>query len=63
MSESSKKKRNRSKQTYIHRTNAVCITLYDLQGKTVPAEVRHQAEQAVTDIALANGLVINIATI
>lgn len=57
-----KKGRRRNQQTYRHKTNAVSVTLYDPQGQTIPAEVRHQAEQAVLDVALANNLLINIAT-
>jgi hypothetical protein len=56
------KRRRRSQQTYRHKTNAVHVTIYDPHGETVPASVRHQAEQAVLDIALAHNLLINIAT-
>jgi hypothetical protein len=56
------KKRRRNQQTYRHKTNAVHVTLYDPHGETVPATVRHKAEQAILDIALSNNLLINIAT-
>lgn len=56
------KKRRRSQQTYRHKTNALCITLYDPHGETIPAVVRHKAEQAILDIALPSKLLINIAT-
>lgn len=61
MSESKKRSKG-IKQTYQHRTNAICITLYSPFGDTIPAEVRHQAEQAILEIALPNELLINIAT-
>lgn len=56
------KRRRRNTQTYRHKTNALHVTLYDPHGETIPAEVRHKAEQAILDIALPNNLLINIAT-
>lgn len=57
-----KRPRPRRKQTYVHRMNAVHLTVYSPDGGTIPAEVRKQAEQAVTDVALQNGLLVGIAT-
>jgi hypothetical protein len=54
-------KRKRTKPTYSYKQNAVSITLYSLQGETIPADVRKQYEEAASQIALANNLVINIA--
>lgn len=62
MEDKSKKKRRRNQQTYRHKTNAVHVTVYDPHGETIPASIRHEAEQAVLDIALAHKLLINIAT-
>ena len=62
MSESSKgRRRPRAKQTYQHHKNAVCVTVYDPNGETIPVEVREKIEQSVFDVALANKLFISIA--
>lgn len=63
MSESSKqgRRRPRTKQTYQHHKNAVCVTVYDPNGETIPAEVRDLIERSVFDVALANKLFISIA--
>lgn len=54
--------KKRQKQTYVHRTNAVHFTLYSPDGSAIPAEVHKEAEQLVTDLALANRLLVGIAT-
>lgn len=63
MSEQKKpgRKRPRQKQIYMHHKNAVCITVYDPSGATIPLPVRRQLEEAVFQPALANKLFINIA--
>jgi hypothetical protein len=61
MAEESQTKRKRTKPTYSYKQNAVNVTIYSLQGETIPASVRKEFEEAVTQIALANNLVINIA--
>lgn len=61
------KQRSRSKRgrppvrRYIHRPNAVCITIHSQDGSPVPKSVLNEAAEAVTNIALANGLLINLA--
>lgn len=62
MSNTTDKKKKRKAYTYRYRTNAIDITLYSLNGETVPAAVREEFKQLATDLALKNGLVINIAT-
>lgn len=62
MSEQKKpRKRSRPKRTYVHRPNAVCITIYSTDGSAVPKSVLAEATEAVTDIALNNGLLIGLA--
>lgn len=56
------KKRKRPRQTYVHQKNAVHLTLYSFDGRNISAEVRKEAEQAITDIALRNQLLVGIAT-
>lgn len=62
MSETRKKHTRRPQQTYKHRTNALHFTLYDPQGQTIPAEVRHQVEETLTNYALQHNLLVGIAT-
>lgn len=56
-----KKSRKPQKRTYVHRPNAVCITVHSPDGSPVPRSVLNEAADAVTQIALANGLLINLA--
>jgi hypothetical protein len=57
----SKSRRKKPKRTYIHRRNAVCITIHSPDGSQVPRSVLNEAADAVTQIALKNGLLINLA--
>ena len=54
-------KRNRTKQTYKHHTNAVSVTVYHPMGETIPAEVRRAIENSVWAVANEHKLLINIA--
>jgi hypothetical protein len=56
------KRRPRKQYTYRRRTNAIDITLYSLQGETIPASIRNEFRDLATQLALKNNLVINIAT-
>jgi hypothetical protein len=47
--------------SYIHRPNAVCITIHSQDGSPVPRSVLNEAADSVTQIALRNGLLINLA--
>jgi hypothetical protein len=55
------KKRKSVKRTYIPRPNAVHVTVYSPDGRPVPKSVLNQAAEAVTDVALANGLLVGLA--
>lgn len=55
------KRRTRTKPTYQHRTNAVCVSVYHPMGETIPANVRKEIEDSVWKVAQENKLLINIA--
>lgn len=55
------RKRNRTKQTYKHHSNAVCVTVYHPMGDTIPAPVRRAIEESVWAVANEHKLLINIA--
>lgn len=64
MSEQKKnRKRTAKPRTYIHKPNAVCITIHSTDGSAVPRAVLDEAANAVTAIALNNGLLINLAEV
>lgn len=63
MAEQKNKRRPRAKRTYIHRPNAVCITIHSQDGSPVPRAVLNEATEAVTNIALRNNLLINLADV
>jgi hypothetical protein len=56
-----KRRRPRQKRTYIHRPNALCVTVHSQDGSPIPNGVRNEIAEAVTNIALAHGLLINLA--
>jgi hypothetical protein len=55
------RRKPRQKQTYAHHKNAVCVTVYNPGGETIPVAVRDEIENSVMNAALKNGLLINIA--
>ena len=55
-------KRKRKPQNYVHHVNAICLTLYSPDGSTVPAKVRNEALDALTEIALRSDCLIGVAT-
>lgn len=57
-----KRRRPRSKQTYKHRKNAICVSVYDPTGATIPAAIRKEIENSVWAVAEKNRYLINIAT-
>ena len=61
MSETTVKRRPRTKQTYQHHKNAVSVTVYSPTGDTIPVEVRSRIEDSVWAVAQDNQLLINIA--
>lgn len=56
-----RKGRPRTKRTYIHRPNAVCVTIHSQDGSPVPRSVLNEATSAIWHIAHNNNLLINIA--
>lgn len=60
MSEKPRRKKA-PKRTYTHKRNAVCITIHSQDGSAVPRSVLNEAAESVTQIALKNGLLINLA--
>lgn len=61
MTEAKKSGRKPQKRGYIHRPNAVCITIHSQDGSPVPRSVLNEAAESVTQIALDNHLLINLA--
>lgn len=57
------KRRRRSAPTYQHKKNAVCVTVFNPTGDTIPADVRKEIEESVWKVAAENKLLINIALI
>lgn len=53
--------RNR-KSTYVHRNNALHVTVYQPQGESVPNKIFDEIENAILKIALENNLLIGRAT-
>lgn len=56
-------KRGKPRRTYVHRPNAVCITVHSMDGSPVPRSVLNEAAEAVTDIAIKNNCLINLAEV
>lgn len=61
MAEQKQRNRGRAKRTYVHRPNAVCITIHSQDGSSVPRAVLNEATAAITDIARYYNLLINVA--
>jgi hypothetical protein len=57
----SKKKRSRKRQVYVYHKNAVCVSVYDPSGGTIPQEARREVEDSILETALKHRLLINIA--
>ena len=57
-----RKSRRSSRQTYKHKENAICVSLYDPTGAPLPFAAKHAAENALLDVAMEHKLLINIAT-
>lgn len=57
------RKRGKPKRTYVPRPNAVCITIHSMDGSPVPRAVLDAAATAVTDIAIQNNCLINLAEV
>lgn len=49
-------------QTYQHKKNAVCITLYDQTGETLSPVAQREAEDAMLEVAMNHNILLSIAT-
>lgn len=56
-----KRRRPRSKKGYVHRPNALCVTVHSIDGSPVPRSVLAEAAAAVEEVATRYGLLINLA--
>lgn len=52
----------RKGKKYVPRTNAVCITVYQPQGDTIPAEVTTACVNAIQAIVHEHRLLVGVAT-
>lgn len=57
------RKRGKPKRTYVHRPNAVCITIHSMDGSQVPREVLEAAADSIMDIAMQHNCLINLAEV
>lgn len=55
------KKKKTDKPTYSRHENAVCISVYDLQGAPIPDSVADKVEQAVFEVTQNEKLAISLA--
>jgi phosphoribosylformylglycinamidine (FGAM) synthase PurS component len=62
MTDNKKTRKRRPGQTYKYHINAICISVYDPQGQTIPSKVRKELEDSVLQVALDNKLLIGVAT-
>lgn len=53
--------RGRAKRTYVHRPNAVCITIHSQDGSAVPRAILNEATEAIVEFARFHNLLINVA--
>lgn len=51
------KSRRKKKTGYLHKSNALCITVYDLRGAPLPQAVVDDLLTTVNDKALSQGLI------
>lgn len=63
MAEQRKPRKKTPRRTYVHRTNAVCVTIYSQDGRPVPRSVLDEATQSILDIAIKNNLLISLAEV
>lgn len=57
------RKRSKPRRTYVHKPNAVCVTIYSMDGSAVPKAVLEEAADSVTAVALKNNLLIGLAEV
>lgn len=63
MSEQKKSRPKRKSRKYVHKTNAVCITLHSVDGSTVPRPVLDAAIQRVEELAQDYNCLVNVAEV
>ena len=56
-----KKRNSKPRRTYVPRPNAIHVTVYSPDGRPVPKSVLNKAADAVTQVALDNGLLVGLA--
>lgn len=56
-----KNRKKTPRRTYVSRPNAIHLTIYSPYGDAVPKAILNEAAEALTQIALDNGLLIGIA--
>jgi hypothetical protein len=49
-------------QTYQQKESAVCIVLYDQTGETLSPDAKHEAEDAMLEVAMNHNLLLSIST-
>lgn len=59
MSNSDKSKKKRGKQGYLHKSSALCITVYDLHGKPISDTLADEILEIVNEKSLSEGLMLS----
>lgn len=55
------KKRNKYRnENYKHRSPAVCVVAYNAEGRPVPDSLANEMADAVSEIAVREGLVVSV---
>lgn len=52
----------KNKKTYVPRTNAVCVTIYNPHGEPIPAEVATACVDAIQSLIHEHRLLVGVAT-
>lgn len=64
MSEQKKQPRKRNKpRKYVHKPNAVCVTIHSVDGSPVPRAVLNAAADSITQIATDYNCLVNLAEV
>lgn len=54
-------KRRRKKRGYTHHSPAVCVTIYDISGRTLPERDVNLIVDSIQSVVSTKGYVINVA--
>lgn len=60
MSKDKKAKRGRKEQPYKGRSQAVCVVAFNPEGRPVPDGLANEIADAVSDIAVREGLLVSL---